>query len=234
MSKQQPEIFADDYLASLMMDYACGALDEGLALVMASYISLSPYAQAQLRYLESIGGVLLCQDCEPEPMKEDSLVNVLDRLDEMLDDATQATEPECADICAEIKNLPCGLPAPIARQIAAKMAQTPCWTKQVKGIEIIDIPLHDACRNHLQIMKIAPAAAPPEHTHRGVEITLVLDGAFSDHTGSYEAGTLVVHDDKSRHQPVACKNQGCVCVVATDTPLRFTRSFWRLLNPFMR
>lgn len=235
---KQPDIFSDDLLTSLMMDYACGALDEGLALIMASYISLSLSAQAQLRYLESIGGTLLCQDCEPEPMKEDSLANVLERLDDMLANPAEtigATEAELNDICAKIDGLPCGLPAPIARHIAAKMPQTPCWAERVKGIEIIDVPLDGACRDHLQIMKIAPAAATPEHSHRGIEITLVLDGAFSDHTGSYGAGTLlVIHDGQSRHKPVACENQGCVCIVAGDAPLRFTQRWWRLLNPFMR
>ena len=233
MSKQS-EIFTDDYLTSLMMDYACGALDEGLALIMASYISLSSAAQEQLRYLESIGGTLLCQDCEPAPMNEDSLANVLEKLDRIPDGLADADEAELTDICNEIDGLPCGLPAPISRYIASNMAKSPCWTKQLKGIEIINVPLGRPCKDHVQIMKAAPAAATPEHTHRGIEITLVLDGAFSDHTGLHEAGTLVIHDAQSRHKSVACPNQGCVSIVASDAPLHFTQGWWRLLNPFMR
>ena len=59
----QAHNISQEYLTNLMMDYATGALDEGLALVMASYVSISPYAREQLRYLEEIGGALLCQDC---------------------------------------------------------------------------------------------------------------------------------------------------------------------------
>jgi putative transcriptional regulator len=220
---------SQDYLEHLMVDYASGALDEALSLVMASYISLSPYAQEQLRHLENIGGALLCQDCPPQEMNKDSLANVLDKLDECLTEAiAELEEIELA--------LHCDIPTPITQHISAHSpsAKAPQWERKLNGIEAMVIPLSAECENNVSLMKIAPGIPTPEHTHRGLELTLVLDGAFTDETGSYETGAILIHDERIKHQPVSCPQQGCVCLVATDAPLRFTRGWMRLLNPFLK
>ena len=228
MSDQAKNI-SQEYLDHLMVDYASGALDEGLALVIASYISLSPYAQDQLRYLESIGGALLCQDCEPEDMNTDSLSNVLNRLDDHILDTVPQQEP------IEIE-IHCGIPKPVTNHIATHTpdAKALKWAKKLNGIDAIEIPLSAQCHNQVSLMKLAPGVTTPEHTHRGIEITLVLDGAFTDDNGSYQTGAILIHDDQIKHQPVSCPEQGCVCLVATDAPLRFTRGWMRLLNPFLK
>ncbi len=234
MSENAKDI-SHDHLAHLMMDYASGALDEGFALVMASYVSLSPAACAQLRQLESIGGALLCQDCEPEDMKEDSLQNVMARLDDYLEQIEKSTAETLEQAHMNVKiDVDCCIPKPITQHIAAQMPAAPKWSRLLPGIEVINIPLSKSCANQLKLIKLDPATTTPAHTHRGLEITLVLDGAFTDETGSYPAGSILAHDEHVHHQPVSCPKQGCVCLIATDAPLRFTQGLMRLLNPFLK
>ena len=65
----------------LVMDYACGALDESLSLLMAAHLTLSPEARRRMAMLDCLGGALMDECCEPVAMLEHSLQSVLGRLD---------------------------------------------------------------------------------------------------------------------------------------------------------
>ncbi|WP_415011575.1 cupin domain-containing protein [Amaricoccus sp.] len=73
-----------------------------------------------------------------------------------------------------------------------------------------------------------------EHGHRGLELTLVLGGAFSDETGLFRAGDLEVADESLGHVPRATDDGPCLCVAATDAPLRLRALVPRLLQPLFR
>ena len=55
----------------------------------------------------------------------------------------------------------------------------------------------------LRLLLIPAGQAVPEHGHRGLELTLVLSGAFSDATGHFQAGDLEVADEALGHTPHA-------------------------------
>jgi putative transcriptional regulator len=83
-------------------------------------------------------------------------------------------------------------------------------------------------------MRIEPGVGAPRHTHGGMEITLVLDGAYADATGTYGRGDVQVADDGVEHEPVAVGEKTCLCLVVSDAPIKLTGFFGRLLNPFIR
>lgn len=61
------------------------------------------------------------------------------------------------------------------------------------------------------LVRFAPGARFPEHTHRGGEEFLVLAGSFCDETGCFPAGSYVRNPPGSRHAPSA--PEGCVIFV---------------------
>jgi putative transcriptional regulator len=63
------------------------------------------------------------------------------------------------------------------------------------------------------------------HSHKGKEITLVLEGAFSDETGSYKRGDIVIHDQRSSHAPQADQRLGCTVLSIMDGPIQIKASF---------
>lgn len=71
----------------------------------------------------------------------------------------------------------------------------------------------------------------PEHTHRGNEYTLVIDGEFSDGLGSYDTGDIVLMNSE-KHTPKAETDEGCLVFSVLDQPLHFTSGIARMLNPF--
>lgn len=74
----------------------------------------------------------------------------------------------------------------------------------------------------------------PDHGHKGREMTLVLQGAFSDADGRYGRGDVEIADDAVQHTPVAEAGQDCICLAATEAPLRFRSLIPRLVQPFFR
>ena len=61
----------------------------------------------------------------------------------------------------------------------------------------------------------------------------MLSGHFADELGRYGPGDLAEVDGDTRHQPIADSHRDCVCLIATDAPLRFTGLMGRLMQPFI-
>jgi putative transcriptional regulator len=86
----------------------------------------------------------------------------------------------------------------------------------------------------LRLLHIPAGQAVPDHGHNGMELTLVLQGSFSDETGRFARGDLEVADEDLEHTPVADAGDPCICLAATDAPLRFNSLMPRLFQPIFR
>ena len=100
------------------------------------------------------------------------------------------------------------------------------------GGRVLSLALDSEEDVRLNLMYIKPGVSVPQHTHRGIESTLVLHGGFSDEDGHYEAGDFMQRDASIKHSPQTSIDQDCLCLtVLTDTML-FTQGVARLFNRF--
>ncbi len=207
----------------LLMEYAAGALDEACSLLVASYVTLCPEARRYTRQCEDFGGALMAHDCDPVAMHESSLQDVLGRLDH------ECEERRPNENCRFCEEQP--LPLPIANHInrGSKGAK---WHKISPGMQFYALSMEEGCYT-TKLIRMRSGAKTPRHQHPGLELTLVLEGGYSDEFGHYRAGDLVIIDENVTHGPVA-NEEGCVYLVVTEAPVRFTGSFGTLLNIFMR
>lgn len=83
------------------------------------------------------------------------------------------------------------------------------------------------------LYRIRAGRKMPQHSHDGSEVTLVLQGGFSDETGHYRRGDMVIADEHVDHVPVADLDEECICFAVMDAPLRLTGPFGRLVNRFI-
>ncbi|GBL04640.1 ChrR family anti-sigma-E factor [Glaciecola sp. KUL10] len=72
----------------------------------------------------------------------------------------------------------------------------------------------------------------PEHTHRGSETTLVINGEFSDGIADYDSGDFIQLNGNHTHTPFTQAQEGCLVFSIVDKPLYFTSGWARLINPF--
>lgn len=88
---------------------------------------------------------------------------------------------------------------------------------------------YDGAANFIYMEK---GGSVPEHTHRGNEITLVINGEFSDGMNHYDSGDFIMLNGTHTHAPKSDAQEGCLVFSIVDQPLHFTSGIARLLNPF--
>jgi putative transcriptional regulator len=102
------------------------------------------------------------------------------------------------------------------------------WRTKLPGFKEYDLGEIDGLETSL--FWIRPGRAIPAHTHRGVELSLILDGAFTDLRGRFGPGDISVADDSIDHRPVAEKKRPCIGFAVVDQPLKLTGSLTQMLG----
>ena len=104
------------------------------------------------------------------------------------------------------------------------------WKQVYKGFKEFTPKVSD--ENELKLIKMDPGASVPLHSHGGQEYILVLSGSFCDEYGNYNKGDMQINDQKIKHTPIACKDEGCICLTITEREVIFFGRFGSFLNLF--
>jgi len=104
------------------------------------------------------------------------------------------------------------------------------WKSVYNGFKEFNIPVNDS--DSVKLIKMDPGTSVPLHSHNGKEYILVLDGSFCDEYGEYNKGDMQINDQKIKHNPTACKSNGCVCLSITENDVVFFGKFGSALNLF--
>lgn len=208
----------------LLLDYATGAMEESYSLAIATHSALCPACRRAISDMETIGGMLL-DTIEPDPLPGLSMDETMARLDHL--------EPETAPPAPDtnLGTRPTVLPQPLHQYVGSDIDELQ-WRRIGLGAYQFVIPTSEAGAT-ARLLRIPAGRPVPHHTHGGLELTLVLAGAFFDKTGEYGRGDLQEADETLRHQPKALPGEDCICLAITDAPLRFSNLPARILQPIL-
>ena len=201
----------DEMLAA----YAAGTLPHVFAVVVASHVSICVDCRAALGAHQAVGGAIL-EGAGKVAVSGGLKANVLASLD-----ARHTPEP--------VFRRSGIYPGPV---MSALNGRQPRWRKLGMGVRQ-DI-LSAGNDGSVRLLYIPPGQAVPDHGHNGLELTLVLQGSFSDETGRFGVGDMEIADEELDHTPVADAGDPCICLAATDAPIRFRAFVPRLLQPLFR
>lgn len=201
----------------LLTAYAAGTLPEAFGLVVATHLSLCDDCRARAGAHDAVGGALL-SEVAPVRMADHSLDAVMARLDRGTP-IRRRTQGDAAT------------PAPLADYIGGTLNIVK-WQSLGMGVRQSILPTDRLASARL--LYIPAGQAVPDHGHRGMELTLVLQGAFTDATDHFGPGDIEIATEDLQHTPVAEPGQPCICLAATDAPLRFRSLIPRLAQPFFR
>ncbi|WP_226780193.1 ChrR family anti-sigma-E factor [Oceaniglobus trochenteri] len=204
----------------LLIGYAAGSLPEAFSLVVATHISLCDDCRARLGEFETVGGCLL-DDCAPRPLAPGAFQATLHRIATHADDTPPAPAPAPPDT---------PFPAPL-RAYAGPDVAAVRWRAMGGGLR--QARLNTAPGASLRLLHIPAGTRLPDHGHRGLEMTLVLQGAFSDEDGRFARGDIEIANEAVHHTPVAEQGEDCICLAATDAPLKFNGLVQRIAQPFL-
>lgn len=208
-----------DAIDALMAEFVSGTLPAPLQVMLASHLEMNPSNREWLANLEAVAGLEL-MDITPSALlnRNAMLENVFASGSESKIELAELTEDGTPDLL---------------RSFIGSTVSDIQWKKNhFVGFEEVKLGEFDGCKASL--FKLQAGQGVPHHTHHGTEITLVLKGGFSDGTGHYVKGEIVIADGTVDHRPVADDDSECICFAVTDAPLRLTGPLGRFVAPFLR
>jgi len=203
------------------MAYSAGTLPEGFNLVVATHISMCDECRARLVEFDTVGGAIVEGEA-PVDLREDSLSETLAKIANAAPVAKNIRAPREADAV---------FPTPLQDYVGGDLDAVK-WRKVGGGVRQAILKTDKSAS--VRLLHIPAGAAMPDHGHRGTELTLVLKGAFVDEDDRFAPGDIEVATEDLHHQPVAEMGQDCICLSATDAPLRFNSWIPRIAQPFLR
>ncbi len=203
----------------LLMAYAAGNLPEAFDLMVATHLSLCDHCRARAESFDAVGGCVLQEQDASASMSDGSLAATMALIAQGAPKVKPA-HPSCAV-----------LPTPLQDYVGGDVNAIK-WKPVGMGVKQAILPTTSEATARL--LFIPAGAAVPDHSHNGIELTMVLQGAFSDEIDRFDRGDVEIADQSIHHTPTADIFEDCICLAVTDAPLKFSKLMPRLFQPFLR
>jgi len=187
--------------------------------MVATHLSLCDHCRARAESFDAVGGTVLEDQAGSVSMGQDALA------------ATMALIAQGAPIAKPARPGCSVLPAPLQDYVGGDVNDIK-WRAIGMGVKQAILPTTREATARL--LFIPAGAAVPDHSHHGMELTMVLQGAFSDEVDHFARGDVEIADEDLHHTPTADISADCICLAVTDAPLKFTKLMPRLFQPFLR
>ena len=223
--------------AAILKDFVDGTLADSVSLIVSSHVELCEHCQQQVSMLtaqaadsvfesdtsafENDTARLKLSDSEMDALLSDDEEFDFDAIDQITADSSQAIEvtPEVQQVT--VADTTFTIPRAL-NSVARKD-----WMNLGK-ISRARLDFDDEA-HHTSLLHIDKDGQVPCHTHKGFEITLLLEGSFEDEMGVYNKGDFIWLDGDHTHQPAT--KEGCVCLTVSSDALYFTKGVSQLFNP---
>ncbi len=202
---------------NLLTEYAAGTLDTAQAIAITAHLHFCTQCKHKIMLMEQTGGAML-ETLSPEPIAPDSFDSLMSMI-EKGENNRRSTPRKAGD-----------LPNVVSKMMDHQSLK---WRKVNSSLKTANLVAGQK-QHAVSLQKINAGGVVPEHDHRGVEITVVLKGSFSDKNGIYQAGDFVLKEPGDVHQPLSASNEDCLCLSVESAPVKLTGLFSRLLNPFIK
>ena len=200
----------------VLLSRAAGRLGKRLALVVDAHLGACPDCRRRTAQWEAVGGALL-EGLPPATLAPDALDRALARIERPDRSPPVAVDDSLTsgiDLSAALQGLRLGP----RRRLAPGV-----WMRSVLDDQ--------GGRGRAYLLGSGPGRRLLRHSHAGAEFTCVLAGGFTDETGSYGPGDFAEADPALTHTPRADPGGECVCLIASEGPMRMRGLIGRLLQP---
>ncbi len=211
---------------------------------------LSQFAQGALTSVESIMVSAHCDMCArcQQVVAQQTVLQAEHALVDSSAEASDAGSFELESMLDTITRLPKAAPPKTSRSTARKIIELDGrvftiprtlrkyvpymgnWSSLVG--KLWQAPVDIGSSGVANFIYMGHGGSVPEHTHRGTEYTLVINGEFHDGIDHYRTGDFIRMNESNVHAPKSDDVNGCLVFSVLDQPLHFTAGIARLLNPF--
>ncbi len=204
-----------DTIDALMAHYVAGSLPEPARVLVESHLEMKPDNRGLVADLERLAGEALEKTPASPISDRDARLAAIFGSKAPAASATLPPRPQGALFPRALRNL-----------MGFEADDVP-WRRRLPGFKEYARDM-DGCE--VSLMWIRPGRALPAHTHAGMELILILDGAFRDERGRFGPGDISVADATVDHRPVAEKDRPCIAFAVSDGPVKLTGSFRQIIG----
>ena len=204
--------------------FAAGQMGEARAVVLATHLTLCKECRTAVRDFETLGGAVL-ETVDPVPMSNTAMEDFWSRAGEEI----KIAPPPATNAANDFDF---GVALPLQRYLKGDLDSV-IWKSSAPGLSQHIIKAQGYREGALRLLKIMPGTRIPKHTHDDGEFTLILRGAYEDELGEFGPGDFADLDDENTHTPYAIGDEPCICLVATNAPLRFKSLVAKAAQPFV-
>lgn len=198
-----------------------------MSLMVAAHCEMCPECSEFIQRLNEVGGEVLESEivesgCERQfaTIMDDILANDIEPSYLRKSHTGAVCEPTIAFD---------GKTFPVPRALSKFITKDLVWSSYLGRMSHANISIGGG--NLAQFIFMESGAGVPEHTHKGNEVTLVLDGEFCDGLSVYRNGDLAFMNGSHKHTPRVETEEGCLVFSIIDQPLQFTNNWARIINP---
>ena len=211
LNSDSPHASASRALEGLLAGYSAGTLEPAAHALVASHLLLRSDNRRFVAALEALASGSLI-DAPVEPLGDrDALLAAI------LEGEAQPRPARPASV----------LPDPLLQFVGSDLSEIK-WRTKLPGVK--EFRVSDSGRGEASLLLVKAGRRMPSHTHESSEITLVLDGGFSDTTGHYVRGDIAIAGADLDHRPIADAGCDCLCFAVTDAPLHLTGPVGRIFD----
>ncbi|MBI1235196.1 MAG: hypothetical protein GC188_00755 [Alphaproteobacteria bacterium] len=183
-----------------IVDRASGAAPLAVCVLVDSAAEINPLIRSRLELADQIGAVLMADDFRGDVMS--------------------AVPEPVEDIRTDVLGNPDPLFPSALRRYGFDASASP-WRSKLGGVQGRKVKRLCEPGVDARLFKIRPGAAIPHHDHYGQELTLVLQGGFSDEKGVYHRGDVCAGQAGEPHTPVGLAGEPCICFAVSLGGYRF-------------
>jgi len=205
-----------------LIDYATGALSSAESLLIALHLDFCPDCRRAADVAQEVGGVLL-DTIAPLTLPPTAFQRTLQAID--------ALPPSVESVIGSAPTFAVKWPAVLRNHLASSPVSK--WRKLPAGFRALRVPFKDQS-SRVWVMDAPGGRGPLRHSHVADEWTVVLQGGFTDETGTYAAGDFAYMGSGDEHTMVAEPGEGCVCVLLVREQPRYLTLAGKLLAPLLR
>jgi len=219
-----------------LIEYAAGSLPLSRALCVSAHLEHCPHCQQNYQRLQALGGIQM-QSMADKPVSTSLKDKVLaaiktDAANDHSDNCKPALAASASVLPPSSHRAQSNIPHCLKKFVPDNFASLN-WRKISPTVSLTELTT-EGNGAKAALVRVKAGGQMSHHSHTGDEITVVLQGSFSDEEGFYRQGDFVFRDSAHKHKPIATNDQDCICLIVLDGPIQFTGFFSRLLNPFLR
>ncbi len=205
-----------------LLDFASGCCSQAMSVGISAHIHFCAQCRREIRENESVGSALFEQQAKAK-LKPGSFENLMQKIN--------TVQPH-TELRESKKSTPYRFPPVVEKLIHSKVEDL-AWTNATKNLRVSTI-MKDEHGLIVGLHHMKSGGRVPRHSHRGNEISIVLEGGFSDELGSYRAGDYIHLSSQHMHSPQADADGDCWLLTLVEAPIKLSGPLGWVLNPFLK